>query len=219
MRTSITRVLLAALLSILCASGLFASPTGSITGFVKDATGTVIPGAKITLTNTATNTQITAASDTNGEFQFPQLAPFTYSLQIEAKGFKRTMVSTVVQVDQITHADVNLEVGDVSQVVEVAAVAPLLESDKSTLSSVVDTRTIASMPLNARQYLDLALITPGALPSATGTQAADSTSPARARSRTFSCSMASASSIRRSTRRSATSASPMRCRSLPCRPA
>src|SRR5262249_24499536 len=49
-------------------------------------------------------------------------------------------------------------------------VAPLLESDKSTLSSVVDTRTIANMPLNARQFLDLALITPGALPAATGTQ-------------------------------------------------
>jgi hypothetical protein len=171
MRTSLTqRVPLAGVLLLLCAGGLFASPTGSITGFVKDATGAVVPGAKITLTNTATNTQITAASDTNGEFQFPQLAPSTYSLQIEAKGFKRTIISTVVQVDQITHADVNLEVGDVSQVVEVASVAPLLESDKSTLSSVVDTRTIESMPLNARQYLDLALITPGALPSATGTQ-------------------------------------------------
>ena len=149
MRTSLTkRVLLAALLLLLCAGGLFASPTGSITGFVKDATGAVVPGAKITVTNTATNTQMTATSDTNGEFQFPQLAPSTYSLQIEAKGFKRTIVSTVVQVDQITHADVNLEIGDVSQVVEVAGVAPLLESDKSTLSSVVDSRTISSMPLN-----------------------------------------------------------------------
>src|SRR5689334_1549603 len=152
-------VLLAAL--FLCAGGLFASPTGSITGFVKDATGAVVPGARVTLTNTGTNIQVTATSDANGEFQFPQLAPATYSLQVEGKGFKRTLINAVVQVDQITHADVTLEIGDVSQVVEVAAVAPLLESDKSTLSSVVDTRTIGAMPLNARQYLDLALITPG----------------------------------------------------------
>lgn len=190
MRKRITKGVVLPALLLFCAGGLFASPTGSITGFVKDATGAVVPGAKVTLTNTATNTQITAASDANGEFQFPQLAPSTYSLQIEGKGFKRTIVNAVVQVDQITHADVTLEVGDVSQVVEVQAVAPLLESDKSTMSSVVDTKTIASMPLNARQYLDLALITPGALPSATGTQGADSTWPEPARSRTFSCSMA-----------------------------
>jgi hypothetical protein len=73
-------------------------------------------------------------------------------------------------VDQITRAEFNLEVGDVSQSVQVEAVAPLLESDKSTLSSVVDTRTIASMPLNARQYMDLALLTPGAAPSTPGQQ-------------------------------------------------
>src|SRR6266852_3014490 len=102
MRTSITKGVLLAALFFLCAGWLFASPTGSITGFVKDSSGAIIPGAKVTLTNTATNTQITAGSDNNGEFQFPQLAPSTYSLQVETKGFKRTMVSAVVQVDQIT---------------------------------------------------------------------------------------------------------------------
>jgi hypothetical protein len=75
-----------------------------------------------------------------------------------------------VQVDQITHAEFNMEVGDVTQSVQVEAAAPLLETDKSTLSNVVDSRTISNMPLNARQYLDLALITPGALPASTGTQ-------------------------------------------------
>src|SRR5260370_42363820 len=97
MRTSITRVLLAALLSILCAGGLFASPTGSITGFVEGATGAVVPGAKITLTNTATNKQIGTASDTNTEFQFPQLPPSTHTLQIEAKRFNRTTARRVVE--------------------------------------------------------------------------------------------------------------------------
>src|SRR5260370_14892912 len=157
---------------ILGACWLLASPVGSIAGSVKDASGAFMPGVKVQLTNTATNARVETITDTNGEFQFLQLAPSTYSLVVEAKGFKRAISTAVVQVDQITHAEFNLEVGDISQSVQVEAAAPLLENDKSTLSSVVDSRTIANMPLNARQFLDLALITPGALPAATGTQGA-----------------------------------------------
>ncbi len=155
---------------LLCAQWLVASPTGSINGVVKDPTGALIPGVKVTLTNTATNTQVSAISNENGGFQFPQLAPANYSLVVESPGFKKTIVNTLVQVDQITHVDVVMQVGDIVQEVQVQAVAPLLEVDKSTLSSVVDGVTIRDMPLNARQYLDLALITPGVLPSAAGTQ-------------------------------------------------
>lgn len=170
MRTFTSKAVVLLALFCLLAGWLLASPVGSIAGSVKDASGAYMTGAKVTLTNTATNARIETATDQNGEYQFLQLAPSTYSLAVEAKGFKRALSNAVVQVDQITHADFNLEVGDVSQSVQVEAVAPLLETDKSTLSSVVDTRTIESMPLNARQYLDLALLTPGALPSATGTQ-------------------------------------------------
>jgi len=147
-----------------------ASPTGSITGFVKDSTGAIVPGARITLTNISTNAQLTEVSNERGEFQFPQLPPASYSLMVENPGFKKTVVTAVVQVDQITRVDVVLQIGDVVQTVEVEAVAPILEADKTTLSSVVDSRTISNMPLNARQYLDLALITPGVLPSSSGVQ-------------------------------------------------
>ena len=89
----------------------------------------------------------------------------------ENPGFKSDTVSSVlVQVDQVTHVELTLEVGSVTESVQVEAVAPLLENDKSTISSVVDTRTIANMPLNARQFLDLALLTPGAVPSQPGQQ-------------------------------------------------
>ena len=89
----------------------------------------------------------------------------------ENAGFKKTTVSSVlVQVDQVTHVEIVLEVGNLTESVQVEAAVPLLENDKSTISSVVDTRTIASMPLNARQYLDLALLTPGAMPSQPGQQ-------------------------------------------------
>lgn len=76
----------------------------------------------------------------------------------------------MVQVDQAAKLDVTLQAGDVSEVVTVEAGAPLIDTEQNTLSNVVDTHTIASMPLNSRNFLDLALLTPGATPSASGSQ-------------------------------------------------
>lgn len=155
----------------LAAACLWASPTGSITGFVKDPSGAVVPGAHLALTNLATNVRQETATDSNGFFQFVQLAPAEYSLVAEARGFKKTIVDGVlVQVDQITRVDLTLQLGTVAETVEVTGVTPLLESDKTPIGSVVDSKVVASMPLNARQFLDLALITPGVVPAAPGTQ-------------------------------------------------
>src|SRR5712671_6020066 len=160
------------LMALLVGATVSASPTGSIVGSVKDPSGAATPGAKLTLTNQSTNAKLEAVSDTNGGFQFLQLAPAVYSLVVESQGFKKvTEQRILVQVDQITHVDVALEIGSVTQIVEVTSAAtPLLETDRSTLSSVVDSQVISNMPLNARQYLDLALLTPGVLPSSAGTQ-------------------------------------------------
>src|SRR5712664_2879434 len=165
-----------------------ASPTGGIAGFVRDQSGAIISGAKLTLINVATNAKEEAMSDSNGSFQFLQLAPAVYSLQVEASGFKKEAVNGVlVQVDQITHLDATLQVGSVAETVEVLSEAtPLLESDRSTLSNVIDSQVISGMPLNARQYLDLALLTPGVLPSSAGTQGGGfSVSGARSQSNIF----------------------------------
>ena len=162
---------MATVLGLLCASWLLASPVGSVGGSVKDASGALVAGVKVSLTNTSTNAKLETTTNPNGEFQFVQLAPATYSLVAEAQGFKKISVSSVlVEVDQITHLELTLEVGSLSESVQVEAVAPLLENDKSTLSSVVDSRNISALPLNGRQALDLALITPGVLPTAGGTQ-------------------------------------------------
>ena len=165
-----------------------ASPTGSITGFVKDQSGSMISGGKLTLTNMSTNARLEAESDSNGGFQFLQLAPAMYSLRVEATGFKKLVIDNiVVQVDQITHLEPSLQVGSVSEIIEVSGGAsPLLESDRSTLSNVVDSQVISNMPLNARQYLDLALLTPGVLPSSAGTQGGGfNVSGARSQSNVF----------------------------------
>jgi Carboxypeptidase regulatory-like domain len=159
-------------LALMLAPIASASPTGSIAGFVKDQSGAMISGAKLTLINVSTNAKEEAVSDSNGGFQFLQLAPAVYSLHVEAAGFKKEVVNDVlVQVDQITHLDATLQVGSVAETIEVLSEAtPLLESDRSTLSNVIDSQVISDMPLNARQYLDLALLTPGVLPSSAGTQ-------------------------------------------------
>jgi Carboxypeptidase regulatory-like domain/TonB-dependent Receptor Plug Domain len=152
---------------------LLGSPFGSVSGTVVDATGAFVPGVKLTLTSTATNAHLTATTNSLGEFTFLNLPPATYTLVAEASGFKRVSIGAVlVQVDQITHLEVALEVGNLTESVSVEAATPLLENDKSTLGTVVDNRNIANMPLNARQVMDLALLTPGTQPAATGTQGA-----------------------------------------------
>src|SRR5216683_2716280 len=167
---SILWTLLSAFLLIF-APTVSASPTGSIAGFVKDQSGAPVSGAELTLTSLATNAKTEAVSDSNGSFQFLQLTPAEYSLVLQVPGFKKVAEQHIlVQVDQITHVDLTLQVGSVLEVVEVNSATPLLETDRSTLSNVVNSTEISSLPLNARQYLDLALVTPGVLPSAAGTQ-------------------------------------------------
>jgi hypothetical protein len=153
------------------ATSLLASPVGSISGTVKDPTGAVIPSAQLTLISSTTNQIFKTATNAEGEFQFRELAPTTYTLVAEASGFKKINVSSIlVQVDQITRLDLKVEVGNTSESISVEGAAPLLEPDKSALGSVVDSNNVNGLPLNGRQALDLALITPGVVPTATGTQ-------------------------------------------------
>src|SRR5882757_8680453 len=127
-----------ATLFLLATFSVMASPVGSISGSVKDASGAMVPGVKLTLLNSGTNAQLTTKTNSNGEYQFLQLPPATYSLTAENSGFKKTIVAAVlVEVDQVTHVDLALEVGSLSDSVQVEGVAPLLEADKSTISSVV----------------------------------------------------------------------------------
>ena len=157
---------------LLCVSrAALADPVGIGVGVVRDTTGAFVAGATVTLTRTSTNAVITRTTDASGTFRFVELPPDTYTLTVQYPGFKRaTLSNVIIQVDQSTQLDVALSAGDVSDVVNVDAVAQLVDTQQSTLSNVVDTKTIASMPLNSRNFLDLAPLTPGATPSAGGSQ-------------------------------------------------
>src|SRR5260370_2417559 len=148
-----------------------ADAVGRGAGVVRDGSGAVVSGAKVTLTRISTNAVLTRTTDGSGAFQFLELPPDTYTLSVEAAGFRRTALSgVVIQVDQATTLDVVLQLGQVSEVLNVDARPPLIDPQQNALSHVVDPQTISTMPLNSRNFLDLALLTPGASPSAGGSQ-------------------------------------------------
>ena len=159
------------LLSLLCASLAHGLPVGSGAGVVKDATGAVVANAKLVLTRVSTNAVLSTTSNVDGGFSFPSLDPDVYTLTVQAAGFKKEVLSQVtILVDQATRIDVTLTAGDVSETVDVTASAPLIDTEQNTISNVVDHQTISTMPLNSRNFTDLALLTPGATPSAAGSQ-------------------------------------------------
>jgi hypothetical protein len=153
MRSTSGRVSFLVAVVLIAAAGLSASPVGSVSGTVKDASGAVVATAGLTLTNTATNAQFATTTNPQGEFQFPQLAPSTYTLVAEAQGFKKLNVpSVLVQVDQVTHVDLTVEVGSLTESVQVEAVAPLLESDKNRARFSVPFAGFARAFLQRREY-------------------------------------------------------------------
>jgi hypothetical protein len=151
-------------IALVICGAVFGSPSGTISGVVKDRSGGAVTGARVTLVCASNGARRATLSDAAGGFQFAPLDPAVWSLEAEAPGFKRTSIPDVlVQVDQVTRASVVLEVGELTETIEVAGVAPMARG-------VIDRRAMALLPLNGRQFLDLALLTPGVVPTAAGTQ-------------------------------------------------
>jgi hypothetical protein len=138
------------------------SAMGVILGTVADPTGAVVAGAQVTAKNEATG--ITNSSTTNaaGGYEFAAMPIGTYTITAKAAGFSATTVPNVVlTVGARYEVNIALKVGDVTQVVEVKAQTPLLQTESNTISQVVSNQTIAEMPLNGRDYQQLQLLTPG----------------------------------------------------------
>ncbi len=151
-------------LSLLMAAGAFAQiETARITGTVSDSSGAVIPGAKITFNHVATGqiTEVEAGAD--GRYVSMPLRIGGYQVGVEAPGFKRFERSGVVlQLQETALVDVIMELGAVTEVIDVTADAPLLETTEATQGQVIDNTRIVEMPLNGRDYIQLALMGAGA---------------------------------------------------------
>jgi Carboxypeptidase regulatory-like domain len=123
--------------------------TGAISGTVTDASGAAVPDAKVTLLNEATQQTQSANTGATGVYQFPLLKPGPYSLTVEKSGFRRTVQKADVLLGQTATVNVGLEVGEVSQTVEITGQAPLLQTEDGNITSNVDLRTLQSLRIPA----------------------------------------------------------------------
>uniref|UniRef100_Q028H0 TonB-dependent transporter Oar-like beta-barrel domain-containing protein n=1 Tax=Solibacter usitatus (strain Ellin6076) TaxID=234267 RepID=Q028H0_SOLUE len=146
--------LVAVLLPIACLLALpaFAQDfRATISGHIFDASGGAVPNAKIQVTNIATNEVTNAVSDTSGAYAIPLLRPGDYNLTATAAGFKQFVRDQIpLQAAKVLGLDINLEVGNVTDRVEVTAEAASLETQSASRGGVVTTQQVAEMPLNAR---------------------------------------------------------------------
>ena len=150
-------------LMVICAGNLAAQQaTASLTGTIKDGTGAVVPGAKVTLTNSDTNIAQTANSNKNGDFQFTLIPIGAYEVDAEKEGFNKYVHKGIkLEINQNGRLDVVLEVGAVSQIVEIFGDVTQVDTVSDTIGTSVVGETIQRAPLNGRNVLDLALLQPG----------------------------------------------------------
>ena len=138
---------------------------GAINGTVMDASGALISGAQVNLTNLGTAETRTQTTGSDGLYSFPNLPPGQYRIDVKKPGFKTySRPDVVVEVNQTAHIDASIQVGDVNQVVEVTAETPLIQTETSSLGQVVDTREANELPLNGRNLFNLTTITPSVVP-------------------------------------------------------
>lgn len=172
-RSRLPKILVSATIFFLLAvSGAWAQKdTGSIAGTVKDASGGVIIGAKITITDLDRGDTIVSMTNGQGEFAANPLKVGRYSVTVEKSGFKKAVAGpVVVQVQERPAVNVVLQVGHPDEVVTVTAASPLLETQTSDLGNVIDARQVVNLPLNGRNYAQLALLGAGIAPSEPGSR-------------------------------------------------
>lgn len=137
------------------------TPYGTILGTVKDASGAVVPAARVSIINEATQVSRETITDHLGGYRVPSLLPGSYTVEVSAQGFRKGIVTRVVlAVDQVARVDVALQVGPVTEQVTVTATAIVLESDSATVGQVIENRRIVDLPLNGRNFNDLITLAP-----------------------------------------------------------
>jgi hypothetical protein len=156
---SITFLSAVFLCALLC---LAQTSTSEISGTVRDASGAVIPGAAVTLTNEATGVVQKQSTTEAGVYAFPAIPVGSYVLRVEAAGFKTLNKSNnVVQVNTPLAVDLTMEVGSASESVEVSASTETLQTTSATLGNVVEQKAVVNLPLNGRNPLNLLMYEPG----------------------------------------------------------
>jgi len=138
--------------------------TGKIAGDVMDPTGAIIAGAKVTVTNIATQISKQVTTDKDGFYQVSQLPIGLYEVAAEATGFTRLVVQpkNSLEINQTLRVDLKLEVGNAKDTITVESGASAVETENSTMGTTVDGNAVFELPLNGRNTLDLLATQPGA---------------------------------------------------------
>jgi hypothetical protein len=169
------KLLLSTVLIAAIAWGQYGS--GTILGSVADASGAIVPNATVTIRNQETGASRTFTSDAAGNFRFNAVPPGRYTASASAAGFKTLNIPDLtVTVNTETRADFAMQVGAVTENINVEAVAPLLQTDTAALGTAIENRTVHELPLNARNFFDLVALTPGATKVSGGSSVMDSRS-------------------------------------------
>ena len=139
------------------------TPSGEISGVVTDSSDSVLPGVRVTLTNIATNAVRLTQTNEAGVYVFPALQPGTYTLKVELEGFSTAERSGItVQVGSAYRFPFSLSIGALTDVVSVVADTPVIQTQNASIGTVIENRSIVELPLNGRNYLQLASLIPGA---------------------------------------------------------
>ena len=142
------------------------SGSASVAGTVTDTTGAVIPGASVVLLNVERGSEQEVSTNEAGNYAYPDITPGTYTVRVSSEGFQtREVTDLQVQVGQRAAVNVELEVGQVTEVVTVEAAAVLLETESNAIGTVVDSERVNELPLNGRNFLELALLAGGTAPA------------------------------------------------------
>ncbi len=138
--------------------------TATITGTVSDPSGAAVAGATATAKDVLRGLTYSSVTNESGIYRISQLAVGDYELRVEKQGFQSTLVPAFTLVlNQTARVDVALKVGQVTQVVEVSGEAPILKTDTTEVSTIIDAATNAALPLATRNYVELTLLAPGAV--------------------------------------------------------
>jgi len=150
------------LLTLAAGQLLFGQATGSISGTVTDTSGSAVPGAKITVTVPATGLTRSTATNESGEYIIPLLGVAVYNVEVEQKGFQNAKAQDIrLQVDEHRELDFKLSPATVQTTVEVSATPVAVQTSDATLGQVITTQQVADLPLNGRDFVQLATLTPG----------------------------------------------------------
>jgi hypothetical protein len=136
--------------------------TSRLTGDVVDPSGAAVSGAEVTVVNSGTGTTRSTTTSEAGDYSLPSLAPGDYAVTVSKPGFRQVKREGLrLEVNQTARVDFTLEVGAVSETVEVTGAVPLIDSDTSSIGQVIETKAIEDLPLNGRNFVQLAILGPG----------------------------------------------------------